>query len=97
MDEQQEVSLGELDADRSILIQEIMDSLSVKFDRLEKVERSIVVLAAIEAVAAFTAMECTDFAIKNGTGLGEVNNRADTYVAVMAANIKRALLEQFED
>ena len=89
--------MNELDADRSELIQDIMDSLSTRFDRLEKSDKSLIVLASIEAVATFAAMECTDFAVKTGADLADANHRADTYVAVLAANIKRTLLQQFED
>jgi len=74
---------------------EVMELFKIKLDRLEESEQSLIVLAAIEAIAVFAAGECADFSASTDVGLTNANQRADTYVATFGVNIKRALLEQF--
>jgi len=74
-----------------------MEQLSIKSDRLEKRDRSLIVLVPVEAVAIFAAMECSDFTTNIGAGLPEANQRADTYVAVLVTNIKRSRFEKFSN
>jgi len=74
---------------------EVMEMFKIRMDRLEESEQSLIVLAAIEALATFAAGECADFSADTDVGLISANQRADTYVSVFAVNLKRALLEQF--
>jgi len=74
---------------------EILEMFHIRLDRMEEAEQSLIVLAAIEALADFAAGECADFAASTDVGLTSTNQRADTYVATFAVTLKRALLEQF--
>lgn len=74
---------------------ELMELFKIRMDRLDEAEQSLIVLAAIEAIADFAAGECADFSASTDVGMTSANQRADTYVATFSVIIKRALLDQF--
>jgi len=78
-----------------LLPPELMELFKIRLDRLDEAEQSLIVLAAIEAIADFAAGECADFSASTDVGMASANQRADTYVATFSVTLKRALLEQF--
>ncbi|MBV1900766.1 MAG: hypothetical protein KUG56_03740 [Kordiimonadaceae bacterium] len=70
------------------LVQEILDTLLLKFEELPIDDRNLIVIASIEAIAWIAAMECETFAENSIEEAGTAHRRfADyNYLFTIAGN-----------
>lgn len=70
--------------ERPILVQEIVDVLLEKFERLPVVDRNTVVIASVEAVAWLAAMEVESCKAKKELTDADARKRFEEYIKLFA-------------
>ncbi len=77
------------------LVQEVVETLLSKFEKLPKTDRQVVVIASIEAIAWIAAMESRSFCKKNDLNSEAAMDRIEEYALLFAHNATHELAKNF--
>jgi hypothetical protein len=77
--------------DHSPLVQEVVDTLLSKFEKLPHTDRQVVIIASIEAIAWIAAMESASHCKKKGLNSEHAMERIEDYAVLFANNAIRDL------
>lgn len=78
------------------MVRDVMDAVLTKLPNIPAADRSLVVIASLEAIASIAAEEATFHCKEKGKDRTGAIDRIDKYASLFVANADRALPETFE-